>query len=338
MNDSPEVDLHTEDLVVVGSSAGGVGALSTLVSTLHKSFPAPIVIAQHLDPQRPSHLGSILERRSVLPIVVVSEKPPTKLERGKIYVVPANRQVKIVDGHVHLEGDHADRPKPSVDILLSSAAQSYGEHLIAVVLTGSGSDGAAGAVDVKTSGGVVIIQNPQTAAYPSMPLSLPPTAVDHVLEIEQIGPLLSDLVKGVALVPDKVEDPLRDLLTFVTRQTNIDFRNYKPSTILRRISRRMAVIHATTLRDYDEYLHAHGEEVAELVKAFLINVTGFFRDKEAFELLKDSVIPDMIDRGRENGRILRFWSAGCSTGEEAYSLGILLADVLGPELTEWNIK
>jgi two-component system CheB/CheR fusion protein len=95
--------------------------------------------------------------------------------------VPANRHVRIIDGQVHLEGDHADRPKPSVDLLLSSAAQSYGEHLIAVILTGSGSDGAAGAVDVKNAGGVVIIQNPQTAPYPSMPLSLPPTAVDHVV-------------------------------------------------------------------------------------------------------------------------------------------------------------
>src|SRR5688572_1126919 len=119
------------DLVVVGSSAGGVGALSTLVATLSKDFPAPIVLAQHLDPQRPSHLGAILDRRSSLPIVVVNEHEPTPLEGGKIYVVPANKHVKIVDGHVHLESDHAERPTPSVDKLLSSAAESYGEHLIA---------------------------------------------------------------------------------------------------------------------------------------------------------------------------------------------------------------
>jgi two-component system CheB/CheR fusion protein len=138
----------TNDLVVVGSSAGGVGALSTLVSTLHKDFPAPIVLAQHLDPQRPSHLGSILERRSNLPVVVVGERSPTPLEVGKIYVVPSNRHVKIRDGHVLLQGDHLERPKPSVDLLLSTAAASYGEHLIAVILTGSGSDGASGAVEV----------------------------------------------------------------------------------------------------------------------------------------------------------------------------------------------
>ena len=152
MNDFLNTEPINRDLVVVGSSAGGVGALSTLVSTLNKAFPAPVVLAQHLDPQRPSHLGSILERRSTLPIVVVSEHPPTPLESGKVYVVPANRHVRIVDGHVNLEADHAERPKPSVDMLLSSAAESYGEHLIAVILTGSGSDGAAGAVDVKNAG------------------------------------------------------------------------------------------------------------------------------------------------------------------------------------------
>lgn len=336
MADASKTD-EDKDLVVVGSSAGGVGALSTLVSTLNKSFPAPIVIAQHLDPQRHSHLGSILERRSPLPVVVVSK--PTQLESGKIYVVPANRHVRIVDGHVRLEADD-DRPKPSVDMLLSSAAKSYGEHLIAVILTGSGSDGAAGAVEVKKAGGVVIIQNPQTAAYPSMPRSLPPTAVDHIVEIEQIGPLLFDILKGVKLPPpsEKAADPLRDLLAQVSTRSNIDFRNYKSSTILRRIGRRMAVTHNANIRDYEEYLHTHPDEIKELVKAFLIKVTGFFRDPEAFEFLKTIVIPELIDRANHNGRTLRVWSAGCATGEEAYSLALLLADQLGPDFAEWNIK
>jgi len=334
-----ESTTHNDDLVVVGSSAGGVGALSTLVSTLPKTFPAPVVLAQHLDPQRPSHLGSILERRSVLPIVIVSENPPTKLESGKVYVVPANRHVKIKDGHVHLEADHADRPKPSVDRLLSSAAESYGEHLIAVILTGSGSDGAAGAVDVKNAGGVVIIQNPQTAAYPSMPRSLPPTAVDHVVEMDQIGPLLYDILKGINIpMTEKADDPLRDLLTQVSAQTNIDFRNYKTSTILRRIGRRMAATHNSNIRDYAEYLRNKPEETQELVKAFLIRATGFFRDPEAFEVLKETIIPELIERGKANDRTLRVWSAGCATGEEAYSLALLIADYLDHEFSEWNIK
>ncbi|HKR15641.1 MAG TPA: CheR family methyltransferase [Pyrinomonadaceae bacterium] len=337
--DESQKTTTTEGLVVVGSSAGGVGALSTLVSTLNKDFPAPIVIAQHLDPQRPSQLGAILDRRSSLPIVVVDDEQPTKLEGGNIYVVPANKHVKIVDGHVHLESDHVERPTPSVDKLLSSAAESYGEHLIAVILTGSGSDGAAGAVDVKNSGGVVIIQNPETAAYPSMPLSLPPTVVDHVVEMEQIGPLLYDLLRGVTLPSEeKVADPLREILLHVGAHTNIDFRNYKSSTILRRISRRMAVKHIGNLRDYLDFLRAHPDEVQELVKAFLIKVTGFFRDPEAFEFLSQNVLPELIDRARENGRILRVWSAGCATGEEAYSMALLIADLLGPDFPEWSVK
>ncbi|HZI46984.1 MAG TPA: CheR family methyltransferase, partial [Pyrinomonadaceae bacterium] len=340
MDDSRKSETDNADLVVVGSSAGGVGALSTLVATLNKSFPAPIVIAQHLDPQRPSQLGSILERRSTLPIVVVGEHGPTKLEGGRIYVVPNNRHVRISDGHVLLEGDHNDRPKPSIDMLLSSASHSYGEHLIAVILTGSGSDGAAGAVEVKNAGGVVIIQNPQTAAYPSMPMSLPPTAVDHVVEIEQLGPLLFDLLKGVSLAAptERPDDPLRDLLGQVSAQTNIDFRNYKPSTILRRIGRRMAVTHNSNIRDYGDYLRTHPEEVNELVKAFLIKVTGFFRDPEAFDFLRGTIIPELIERAKANGRTLRMWSAGCATGEEAYSLALLLADQLGQDFPEWNIK
>src|SRR5262245_25255224 len=124
------METNDKDLVVVGSSAGGVGALTTLVSTLNKDFPAPVVLAQHLDPQRPSNLGSILERRSTLPIVVVDDSFPTLLEAGKIYVIPPNRHVTIVDGHVQLEADHSNRPRPSVDLLLSSAAEAYGEHLI----------------------------------------------------------------------------------------------------------------------------------------------------------------------------------------------------------------
>lgn len=338
MNEVKKSEGNT-DLVVIGSSAGGIGALSTFVGSLRTDFPAPIVLAQHLDPQRPSHLGEILNRRTTLPVVVVNEDLPTRLENGKIYVVPANKHVRIVDGHVHLDSDHSERPKPSVDKLLSSAAEAYGEHLIAVILTGSGSDGAAGAVEVKNAGGAVIIQNPETASYPSMPLSLPPTVVDHVLEIEQIGPLLYDLLHGVNMpVEDKADDPLREVLVHVSAHTNIDFHNYKTSTILRRISRRMAVTHVGSLRDYLDYLRAHPDEITQLVKAFLIKVTGFFRDAEAFDFLRTSVLPEMIHRAKQNGRILRIWSAGCATGEEAYSMALLVADQLGPDFPEWNVK
>src|SRR5256886_12043757 len=228
------------DLVVIGSSAGGVEALSVLVSTLPGDFPAPVVLAQHLDPSRPSNLDAILKRRTMLHVEVINTS--SALEPGKIYVVPSDRNVTINNHRVEVREDHNKRPHPSVDMLLSSAAKAYGERLIAVILTGSGSDGAAGAVDVKNAGGTVIVQDPQTARYPSMPLALPPTVIDFEVAIERIGPLLYDLLKKGESLPHpegKTDDVLRSILEQVSRQANIDFRPYKSTTILRRISRRM---------------------------------------------------------------------------------------------------
>lgn len=278
MSEVEPTDSDPSDLVVVGSSAGGIEALSVLVSTLPADFPAPIVLAQHLDVNRPSTLDTILQRRTMLPVEIVDSS--SLLVPGKIYVVPSNRHVAITDGHVKVLENHIKRPKPSVDVLFSSAAKVYGEHLIAVILTGSGSDGAAGAVDVKHAGGIVIVQDPRTARYPSMPLALPPTVIDFAADIERIGPLLHDLLTGASLPQpeEKLGDALHTIFEQVSRRANIDFRPYKPSTVLRRIGRRMTVTHNHTMQDYAEYLRTNPEEVGELVKAFLIHVTQFFRD------------------------------------------------------------
>src|SRR5438477_7844386 len=253
MSDRENVTSSNGDLVVVGSSAGGIEALSILVSTLSTDFPAPIVLAQHLDPNRPSSLDTILQRRTALTVEVILDR--TILQTGKIYVVPANRHVSVVDGCVEIQGINPKRPRPSVDLLLSSAAEVYGDRLIAVILTGSGSDGAAGAVEVKNAGGTVIVQDPQTARYPSMPLALPPTVIDFVADIEHIGQLLYDLLTGVSLprVEAKTEGMLQAILELVSRQASIDFRPYKTSTILRRIGRRMAITQNRSMTEYTEY-------------------------------------------------------------------------------------
>ncbi len=326
------------DLVVIGSSAGGVEALSTLIATLSPTFPAPIVLAQHLDPQRPSSLDTILRRRTPLPVVVVQSH--TLLEAGKIYVVPSNHNVAIRDGHIDFRENRDKHPRPSVDMLLSSAALAYGERLIAVILTGSGSDGAAGAVDVKHAGGTIIVQNPKTARYPSMPLALPPSIVDFEINIELIGPLLYDLLTGENTSPqeEETQDVLAAILEQISRQARIDFRQYKSTTILRRINRRMTATRSSSMSDYARYLETHPSEINELVKAFLINVTQFFRDSNAFAYLKEEILPQLIAQARERDRVLRFWSAGCATGEEPYSLAMLLVDLLGSQLPEWSIK
>jgi two-component system CheB/CheR fusion protein len=340
MSEIEKKEAREGSLIVVGSSAGGIEAASVLVSTLPVDFPAPLVLAQHLDPTRTSSLHLILRQRSLLPVELVTTR--TQLEPGKIYVVPSNRLVSINDSYVEVQEDllPRTRPRPSVDLLFASAAEAYSDRLIAVILTGSGSDGAAGAVEVKNAGGTVIVQNPQTARYPSMPLALPPSIVDSEVELEQIGPLLYDLLMGASLphTEEKTDQVLRLILEQVSRQASLDFYPYKTSTILRRIGRRMAVTHNHTMREYFEYLKMHPEEVGELVKAFLINVTHFFRDKEAFNTLQAEILPELIAYARERDHVLRIWAAGCSTGEEPYSLAMQLIDLLGSELPEWNVK
>ena len=324
-------------LVVVGSSAGGIDALSVLVSTLPKHFPAPIIIAQHLDPRRPSHLAEILARRTELPVATVEDR--AVLAPGSIYVVPANSQVGVTDHGVRLSHPSDARPMPSVDHVLTTAAAAFGEQLIAVILTGAGSDGAEGARQVKASGGTVIIQDPATAQYPSMPASLAPTSVDIVARIDAIGPLLHELVSGAysPSLPDE-ERLLATFLDDLKARTGVDFALYRRPTILRRLQRRMAATRTERLRDYMRFSAKHPEEYHRLSSSFLIKVTEFFRDPELFDRLRDEILPQIIAEARENGRELRLWSAGCATGEEAYSLAILVHEAIGGEIDDWTVR
>jgi two-component system CheB/CheR fusion protein len=325
-------------LVVVGSSAGGIEALSTLVASLPAGFPAPIILAQHLDPRYPSHLHEILARHTVLTVRLVTLEPAS-LEPGVIYVVPADHHVRVTDHTVQLLRQDGKGPKPSIDLLLSTAAEVFAERLIAVILTGSGSDGASGAHAVKAAGGTVVIENPATASFPSMPASLAPTTVDIVADLDRVGPLLSDILKGFAAdeAPD-ANRSLQALLDDVREHSGIDFSHYKRPTIERRLQRRFYATGQTNVRDYLHYLHRHPEEYNRLVSTFLIKVTEFLRDTDLFEALRQQVLPDLIAQAREHGNELRIWSAGCATGEEAYSLAILVAEALGDELERFNVQ
>ena len=324
-------------LVVVGSSAGGVEALSTLVATLPADFPAPLVIAQHLDPHRPSHLGEILARQTTLPVHTLIDNEP--LTPGTIYVVPSNRHVEITDHHLSLIEDGSGRPKPSINLLFSTAAQVFGEGSIAVVLSGTGSDGTAGALDVKRAGGLVIIQDPTTARYPGMPRSLAAPNVDFVAPISQIGPLLHDLLTGATILPHPQETQrLRAFLRDLHDEHGLDFTQYKTPTILRRLKRRMLATEMTTLDAYVHYLDQHPDEYVHLVSSFLIKVTEFFRDADLFAALHEQVIPSIIAAARQRESEIRLWSAGCATGEEAYSLAMIVADLLGSDLGNFTVR
>lgn len=328
--------LEPANLVVIGASAGGIPALSTLVSTLPANFAAPILIAQHLDPARVSHLQQILAAHSILPVRTVSDH--AVLEPGVIFVVPSNRNVEVTEHDVRLWPD-PNGPRPSVDLLFHSAAQVYGDRLIGVVLTGSGSDGAADARAVKKLGGTVVIQDPRTASFPSMPLSLAPTTVDIVLPIKEIGPALHSLTNGGSISPLANRDmELRGFMEHVRERIGIDFSSYKTPTMERRLQRRLIATGMNSLEEYVRYLESRPEEYQRLISTFLVKVTEFFRDSDVFNYLRDQVLPGLIQAAKAQGNMLRAWSAGCATGEEAYSLAILIVEMLGSDLDRYTVR
>jgi two-component system CheB/CheR fusion protein len=215
------------------------------------------------------------------------------------------------------------------------------------------------------AGGQVIIENPETAAFPALPASLAPTTVDFVVDLDRIGPLLYEILtkvdvslaalpsegghgaitaeaqEGAALPPvesEQVDQSLQWLLTAVQAHTRIDFSQYKLPTILRRLHRRLYATGMPDLAAYRQYLDSHPDEYQQLVSSFLIKVTEFFRDPELFVALKEQVLPELITAARTRGNVLRLWSAGCATGEEAYSLAILVAEALEAELDQYSVQ
>jgi two-component system, chemotaxis family, CheB/CheR fusion protein len=327
-------------LVVVGSSAGGIAALSGLVSSLPDDFDAPIVVAQHLDPNRESHLQEILARKSPLPVKTVTEHEP--LQAGVVFVVPANRHVNITDSEINLRSEPSSgQPMPSINLLMETAAGVFGENLIAIVLSGTGTDGTEGARTVSQAGGTVIIQDPETAEFGEMPRSLAPSTVDIVSSLEEIGPVLKNLISGIAVPEESSDDETRELERFLEelhRNRGVDFRSYKRATILRRLGRRMAATGCESIEEYSRYVEEHPEEYRQLIGAFLIKVTKFFRDPELFDYLKEEVLPGLIEKAREEESQLRIWSAGCATGEEAYTLAILVSEALSREAGLFNVR
>lgn len=330
-------NIELSQLVVTGSSAGGIEALSRVLATLPADFPAPIVMAQHLDPRVPSSLAAILAKRTALKIVAVDGS--ATLKPATVYVVPADRHVEISEGtvNVHANGIHG-RPKPSIDLLFASAAEVYGDRLVAVILSGLGADGSDGAQAVKRNGGIVIVEDPMTASFASMPGSVAPELVDFSLPLDRIGAELIRLAQESIDLPDDLP-ALEDLLERVREASGIDFSHYKVPTIKRRLARQIHASGRKTLVAYLALLDEDPTEFSRLVSNFLIKVTEFFRDRATFEALRDTIVPAIVAQARERGgRELRLWSAGCATGEEAYSLAILVADALREDTEIFNVR
>lgn len=330
MNEPDSLRGNGSSLIVTGSSAGGIDALRALVAGFPSDLPAAVVVAQHLDPSRQSHLDEILAQHSALKLQVVEGRQ--QLSNGTIYVIPPNSDVAIVDHAANLYLEARSGAKPSIDRLFSTAAEFYGDRLIAVVLSGMGSDGLVGARSVKEHGGTVIVQEPSSASYPTLPLLIPPNVVDFVARPEQIGSLIATILRRTEEpeAPDE-QGVLRGLLMEMRDRTGIDFLQYKMPTIMRRLSRLMVATGCETLQEYMRYLQRHPDAYQKLVSAFLIKVTEFFRDPALYEELRAHILPQLMQDAMRNGGELRIWSAGSSTGEEAYSLAMLCAELLADD-------
>jgi len=319
-------------LVGIGASAGGLEALRDLIGQLPASDAYCYVIAQHLSPSHISMLANLLAPTTELKVQNLTAR--TAPRAGTIYVTTPNHDVIFEHGLLRLvRPPQAIGPKPSVNHLFLSMAHELGERAIGVILSGTGSDGAAGMRAIKAAGGVTIVQEPDTAKYDGMPQAAIATAsVDLILPAEDIGPVLSRLATrtadiGAALLDEtRGETDYHRVTSLVRLSTGFRLADYKASTIRRRIARRMGILGIEAMADYIAELHKDRKEAQALVRDTFISVTSFFRDEAAFVGLRQA-IGDLVAT-RPDDSVIRCWVPACATGEEAYSIAMLLEEAI----------
>jgi two-component system CheB/CheR fusion protein len=317
-------------VVGIGASAGGVRALQLLFDALPEKTGAAFVVVVHLDPDLHSEMPNILAARTHMPVSQVGE--PVPLQADHVYVIPPDRRLHITNDEIATaEFDEPRGKRAPIDLFFRSLAEQTGDGC-AVILTGAGSDGVVGVRAVKESGGIILVQDPNEAEFPSMPRSAIATGIaDFVLPVRELAQRLSELVREKsnggpqAGVHNFSEELLRRILAHVRVRTGHDFSKYKRATILRRIARRMQVTRTESPNDYYDVLRDNTDEAQALLGDLLISVTSFFRDKEAFQTLELQVIPQLF-HGKLPDRSIRVWVPGCATGEEAYSISMLLLE------------
>jgi two-component system CheB/CheR fusion protein len=315
--------------VGIGTSAGGVHALQTFFESLPNDVDAAFVIVLHLDPSHQSELPNILANRTQMPVTQVSGLTP--IEPRHVYVIPPNRQLGVTDDHLAItEFDEPRWQRAPIDIFFRSLAARRRDDF-AIVLTGAGADGSLGIKAVKEAGGIILVQEPDEAEYASMPRSAIATGLaDFVLPLREIAARLPELIQNRPhplsdTLTEADGDAMQRILSHLRVRSGHDFSSYKKPTIRRRIARRMQVQRATTMADYLAALRENPQEAQALFADLLISVTTFFRDTSAFDKLAALVIPRLFDEKGVSDTI-RVWVPGCATGEEAYSIAILLLE------------
>jgi two-component system CheB/CheR fusion protein len=330
--------LPSEDFLVVaiGASAGGLEACRNLLKALPAQTGMAFILVQHLEPNHPSMMADLLASHTTMAVQQAANG--MQIETEHLYIIPPGAELSVSGGALHIsQPTQRHGARLPFDILLQSVAATFGNRAVAIVLSGSGADGSAALQAVKSQLGLVIAQDPAEASFDGMPRSaIEAGFVDLVLPVADIPAALleygkrrsrEDQCKAVESSPSKVLARLPEIIALLRERTPHDFTGYKPGTLLRRVERRMALVAGGTC-DVDAYfalLRREPSELSLLADDILINVTRFFRDPEIFKQLAETVIPEIV-AGHDTDRTLRIWVAGCSTGEEAYSLVMLILE------------
>jgi len=315
-------------LIAIGISAGGLEALESFFKSVPKDIQAAIVIVQHLDPDHQSILHELISKFTDLDTVRISEGMDLKL--NKIFVIPHDKDIMIRDGKFILE----NREKSSgghfpINKFFISVKDEYAEKSIGVILSGAGSDGTEGLIAIKETGGLTMVQEPSTALYDGMPNNAIDTGMaDIILAPDRMFEKIADYIECefrqktlISINEPETPELLKEIFYMIKKHTGHDFSDYKISTICRRIERRIVAKKILTLKNYVELLRKDTEEIITLYSEFLINVTGFYRDKKTFRYIEDNVIEEVISSATDNK--IRVWVPACSTGEEAYTWAIM---------------
>jgi two-component system CheB/CheR fusion protein len=323
-------------VVGIGASAGGLEALQHFFDNLAPDTTMAFVVVQHLSPDFKSLMDELLARHTTLPIHLVENG--MLVESGHVYLIPPKKEMIISSGRLLLsERDRQHELTLPIDVFFRSLAQDCGHHAIAIVLSGTGSDGSRGICDVHEAGGLVVIQDLESAQFDGMPRTAHDTGVaDWVVAPQQMPAILESHLKRVEAQPalpsgtrsraTPSSAALDDVYRMLEQEFGLDFTHYKPSTVTRRIERRLALSRVDDVQQYVARLRTERSELDVLYRDLLIGVTRFFRNEQAFRLLQERILPELLSRSAP-GRPLRVWVAGCATGEEAYSIAILLHEL-----------
>ena len=329
-------------IVALGASAGGLEAFEQFFKNLPPTTRAGFVVLSHLDPKHSSIMTELIARFT--PMTVHEAADGVEVKAKHVYVIPPNKDLSIFHGKLQLtEQAKAAGTRMPIDFFLRSLAQDQGEKAVAIILSGTGSDGTLGVRDVQGAGGTVFVEDPASAKYDGMPRSAVQTGlVDHVLPVGEIARRLSSLLEryrttGKEPPDERMTDVMQKILMTVRSRTGHDFALYKKNTITRRIRRRMNVHTIENPAAYFRYLQEHPDEVQQLFKELLINVTSFFREPEAFDVLKKTVLPELL-HNKPSDYTIRVWVPGCATGEEAYSIAMLIREYTEERHQDYKVQ